>query len=84
MHEVAIRSDDAPSDLDEMAKSEVSNPVPMVDYSELFGEEFQIPSDSWDFSILNILDIGAVEEGILHVLYACASQVESCIRNIHN
>ncbi|XP_044498072.1 uncharacterized protein LOC123220115 isoform X3 [Mangifera indica] len=78
VHEVAIRSDDAPSDLDEMAKSEVSNPVPMVDYSELFGEEFQIPSDSWDFSILNILDIGAVEEGILHVLYACASQPILC------
>ncbi|XP_031267356.1 uncharacterized protein LOC116125781 isoform X1 [Pistacia vera] len=78
VQEVAIHSGDVPSDLDETAKSEVSNPVPIVDYSELFGEEFQIPNDPWDFSILNILDIGAVEEGILHVLYACASQPILC------
>ncbi|KAJ8763138.1 hypothetical protein K2173_025523 [Erythroxylum novogranatense] len=64
--------------VDESAKFEVSNPVPLVDYSILFGEDFQIPDDHWDSSILNLLDIGAVEEGILHVLYACASQPLLC------
>lgn len=61
---------------DEAVKSEITNPAPLVDYSNLFGEEFQLPGDHWDSSYLNILDIGAVEEGILHVLYACASQVD--------
>ncbi|KAI9186124.1 hypothetical protein LWI28_013988 [Acer negundo] len=70
--------EEIPSDLDETLKSEVFNPVPIVDYSNLFGEEFQIPDDLWDYSIVNILDIGAVEEGILHVLYACASQPLLC------
>ncbi|KAM1229987.1 hypothetical protein ACFX2I_040199 [Malus domestica] len=63
---------------DEAAKSEITNPAPLVDYSNLFGEEFQLPDDHWDSSSLNILDIGAVEEGILHVLYACASQPLLC------
>lgn len=67
---------------DEAAKSEITNPAPLVDYSNLFGEEFQLPDDHWDSSSLNILDIGAVEEGILHVLYACASQVDYSIWNI--
>lgn len=47
----------------------------MVDYSTLFGEEFQLVNDQWDYRVLHILDVGAAEEGILHVLYACASQV---------
>ncbi|XP_037492516.1 uncharacterized protein LOC105632528 isoform X3 [Jatropha curcas] len=64
--------------LDETSKFELSNPVPLVDYSSFLGEEFQIPDDHWDTSILNVLDIGAVEEGILHVLYACASQPLLC------
>lgn len=63
---------------DEAVKSEITNPAPLVDYSNLFGEEFQLPGDHWDSSYLNILDIGAVEEGILHVLYACASQPQLC------
>lgn len=61
---------------DEAEKSEITNPAPLVDYSTLFGEEFQLPDDHWDSSYLNILDIAAVEEGILHVLYACVSQVD--------
>ena len=61
--------------LEESSKSELLNPLPMVDYSKLFGEEFQLIDDHWDPRILNVLDVGAVEEGILHVLYACASQV---------
>lgn len=60
---------------DESSKSELSNPVSLVDYSNMFGEEFQLPNDQWDSNYLNILDLGAVEEGILHFLYACASQV---------
>lgn len=47
----------------------------LADYSSLFGEEFRIPDDQWDAYCLNVLDVAAVEEGILHVLYACASQV---------
>lgn len=61
---------------DETSKSELSNPIRLVDYSNLLGEEFHIPDDHWDTGYLSILDLGAVEEGILHVLYACASQVE--------
>ncbi|ESR50586.1 hypothetical protein CICLE_v10030475mg [Citrus x clementina] len=78
VQEASMPSSVAPSDLDETAKYEVSNPVPLVDYSNLFGEEFQLPDDIWDSSILSILDVGAVEEGILHVLYACASQPLLC------
>lgn len=78
VQEASVPSSDAPSDLDETSKYEVSNPVPLVDYSNLFGEEFQLSDDLWDSSILSILDVGAVEEGILHVLYACASQPLLC------
>lgn len=60
---------------DESFKSDLLNPVLLLDYSNLFGEEFQLPDDQWDSSYLNILDLGVVEEGILHVLFACASQV---------
>lgn len=74
VHEESASPDEVTSG-DEASKSEITNPAPLVDYSNLFGEEFQLPDDHWDSSYLNILDIGAVEEGILHVLYACASQV---------
>lgn len=82
MQEVSTIASEVTSASDETSKSELSNPVPLVDYSSLFGEEFLIPDDQWDSSILNVLDIGAVEEGILHVLYACASQVDYSIRDI--
>ncbi|KAK8589936.1 hypothetical protein V6N13_088740 [Hibiscus sabdariffa] len=64
--------------LDESSKSELHNPLPMYDYSKLFGEDFRLIDDHWDTRILNVLDVGAVEEGILHVLYACASQPQLC------
>ncbi|XVE62395.1 hypothetical protein DITRI_Ditri06bG0115100 [Diplodiscus trichospermus] len=64
--------------LEESSKSELIRALPLVDYSKLFGEEFQVIDDHWDPRILNVLDVGAVEEGILHVLYACASQPELC------
>ncbi|XP_022718696.1 uncharacterized protein LOC111276964 isoform X3 [Durio zibethinus] len=64
--------------LDESSKLEFPYPLPMADYSKLFGEEFQVIDDHWDTRILNVLDVGAVEEGILHVLYACASQPQLC------
>jgi hypothetical protein len=43
----------------------------------LFGDEFNLSENCFDASILNILDIAAVEEGILHILYAASSQVLS-------
>lgn len=61
--------------VDEASKSEPSSPFPFVDYSELFGEEFLLPDGNWETSNLNILDVKLVEEGLLHVLYASASQV---------
>ncbi|XP_030480176.2 uncharacterized protein LOC115697350 isoform X1 [Cannabis sativa] len=63
---------------DESFKSDLLNPILLLDYSNLFGEEFQLPDDLWDSNYLNILDLGAVEEGILHVLFACASQPVLC------
>ncbi|XP_050225471.1 uncharacterized protein LOC126674960 isoform X2 [Mercurialis annua] len=78
VQEVLTTTNEVTSALEETSQFEVSNPVPLVDYSSLLGEEFQIVDDNWDSSILNLLDIGAVEEGILHVLYACASQPLLC------
>lgn len=49
--------------------------VALSEYSELFGDQFLVPMVDWNPSYISVLDIGAVEEGILHVLYACASQV---------
>ncbi|XP_062098879.1 uncharacterized protein LOC133804752 isoform X2 [Humulus lupulus] len=63
---------------DESYKSDLLYPVLLLDYSNLFGEEFHLPDDQWDSNYLNILDLGAVEEGILHVLFACASQPILC------
>ncbi|XP_042502913.1 uncharacterized protein LOC122080099 isoform X2 [Macadamia integrifolia] len=65
---------------DEILKAEGSNNVLLADYSNLFGDEFKIPDDNWDTNYLNLLDIGAVEEGILHVLNACASQSLLCAK----
>lgn len=61
-----------------LISDEVSGHKSVADYSSLFGEEFKIPDDDWDSSSANLLDIAAVEEGILHVLYACASQPLLC------
>lgn len=66
-------STEVTSVLDESSKSEFLNPLPMSDYSKLFGEEFQLIDNQWDTRILNVLDVGAVEEGILHVLYASSA-----------
>lgn len=60
---------------EEKSKLELSCPFTLVDYSNLFGEEFRMLDEHWDCSYLNILDMRALEEGILHVLYSCASQV---------
>ncbi|KAK1324320.1 hypothetical protein QJS10_CPA01g03048 [Acorus calamus] len=66
------------SDLEETSKTSVPTHVSLTDYSSLFGEDLQIPDDHWDSSYLILLDIGATEEGILHVLYACAAQPSLC------
>lgn len=71
--EVSIPSSDATSAVNENATS-----TQTTDYSNLFGEEFRVPDDHWDFKYLQLLDIKAVEEGILHVLFACASQPLLC------
>ncbi|KAJ4842301.1 hypothetical protein Tsubulata_011276 [Turnera subulata] len=80
VQEASSSTDEVSSSLDEASKAESFNPHPLVDYSSLFGEEFQIPNDQWDPRIINVLDIAAVEEGILHVLYACASQPLFCCK----
>ena len=64
---------------DEIPKSDASSLVLSTDYSSMFGEEFSLSENQFDGSVLNILDIAAVEEGILHVLYAAASQVNYLI-----
>jgi len=64
---------------DEISKSDASSLVLSTDYSSMFGEEFSLSENQFDGSVLNILDIAAVEEGILHVLYAAASQVNYLI-----
>lgn len=56
---------------------DASDQVLCTDYSSLFGDEFSLSENCFDASILNILDIAAVEEGILHILYAASSQVLS-------
>ncbi|PAN48176.1 hypothetical protein PAHAL_9G365400 [Panicum hallii] len=63
---------------DEIPKSDASSLVLSTDYSSMFGEEFSLSENHFDGSFLNILDIAAVEEGILHVLYAAASQPQLC------
>ncbi|KAF5451858.1 hypothetical protein F2P56_026920 [Juglans regia] len=78
VQEASTSPNAATPDEDETSKPELSHSFPVVDYSDLFGEEFRIPVDPWDSSYLNILDLGEVEEGILHVLYACASQPLLC------
>lgn len=60
---------------DEGSQSEPCTPASFADYSDLFGDEFKIPEYTWDSNFTNVLDTGLVEEGILHVLYACVSQV---------
>ncbi|KAG6476957.1 hypothetical protein ZIOFF_066207 [Zingiber officinale] len=59
---------------EEIAKSEANSHVELTDYSTLFGPELKLPDDQWDASYLNVLDVAVIEEGILHVLFGCASQ----------
>lgn len=75
-HEVSgLASEITSSVHDETPKSDHHDPISLPDYSNLLGEEFQIPCDSWDLTYLNVLDSAAIEEGLVHVLYASASQV---------
>ncbi|XP_009786629.1 uncharacterized protein LOC107810320 isoform X6 [Nicotiana tabacum] len=69
---------------DEGSQSEPCTPASFADYSDLFGDEFQIPEYQWDSKFTNVLDIGLVEEGILHVLYACVSQPLLCSKLAEN
>ncbi|KAL8504134.1 hypothetical protein ACS0TY_022751 [Phlomoides rotata] len=73
--ESTLVSDVTSSVPDETPQSDHRGPISLPDYSNLFGEEYQVTHDFWDPAYLNILDSAAVEEGIMHVLYACASQV---------
>lgn len=65
------------SNTNETTKNELPSCVHIADYSSLFGDEFKIPDDCWDSTYLNILDTAAIEEGVIHVLYACASEVSA-------
>ncbi|KAM3265933.1 hypothetical protein T459_03074 [Capsicum annuum] len=69
---------------EEGSQSEPCTPASFADYSDLFGDEFQIPEYTWDSNFTNVLDIGLVEEGILHVLYACVSQPLLCSKLADN
>lgn len=61
---------------DMMTKGESVVQAPVADYSHLFGEEFKLSEeDASDITSLNILDVAALEEALLHILYTCASQV---------
>lgn len=75
--------DEAPG-LEDNAMPAFGNPFSLTDFCSLFGEEFQMPDDQSDSSYLSILDIWAVEEGIMHVLYACASQPQLCRKLAEN
>jgi hypothetical protein len=57
-------------------------PLMPADYSKLFGEEYRVSDDdSVDLGSAGTLDISVVEEALLHLLYACASQV--CFSTLH-
>ncbi|KAF6169424.1 hypothetical protein GIB67_021427 [Kingdonia uniflora] len=68
---------------DEISRADSSNYI-LADYSSLFEDEFKIFDDQWDSNYLNVLDVAAVEEGIIHVLYACASQPLLCRKMAEN
>lgn len=51
-------------------------PMRPADYTKLFGEDFRIPDDdTLEIGSASMIDIPLVEEALLHVLYACATQV---------
>ncbi|KAL1547472.1 hypothetical protein AAHA92_23948 [Salvia divinorum] len=87
MHEVSasgLASETTSSVHDETPKSDHRDSISLPDYSNLLGEEFQIPFDSWDLTYVNVLDSAAVEEGLVHVLYASASQPSHCSKLAEN
>ncbi|CAN6487089.1 unnamed protein product [Victoria cruziana] len=63
---------------DEVAKMESHVLECFTDYSCLFGEEFKIDGDLSNIYSLSFLDSALVEEGILHILYACAAEPLLC------
>ncbi|XP_031114054.1 uncharacterized protein LOC116017589 isoform X1 [Ipomoea triloba] len=81
----ASQSLDSRSSLpDEGKKLDTLYPASFIDYSDIFGEEFRSPEHHWDSKVINVLDIALVEEGVLHVLYACASQPLLCSKFADN
>lgn len=61
---------------DESASVNDTPPMRPADYSKLFGEEFRVlDEEGLDLASARTLDISVVEEALLHLLYACASQV---------
>ncbi|XP_049936727.1 uncharacterized protein LOC116265450 isoform X2 [Nymphaea colorata] len=63
---------------DEVAKMESHALECFSDYSCLFGEEFKINGELSNIYSLSFLDSALVEEGILHILYACAAEPLLC------
>ncbi|RAL53954.1 hypothetical protein DM860_004425 [Cuscuta australis] len=70
-------SDNRSSLPDEGKITDISHPASFIDYSDILGDEFRSPEHR-DSNLVALLDIALVEEGILHVLYACASQPLLC------
>ncbi|WVZ16188.1 hypothetical protein V8G54_009170 [Vigna mungo] len=77
-HDISNPLDEVTSLLEDKLNLELSSPLTLVDYSNLFGDEFRMQDEQWDCSYLNVLDMAVVEEAILHVLYSCASQFTAC------
>ncbi|KAK8959385.1 hypothetical protein KSP40_PGU016149 [Platanthera guangdongensis] len=65
---------------DEIDPAEMPIRAHITDYSTLFGDEFKVPNENWDVDLVNVLDIASLEEGILHVLYACALHPALCCK----
>ncbi|KAF3776715.1 hypothetical protein EJ110_NYTH47549 [Nymphaea thermarum] len=63
---------------DEVTKMESHALECFSDYSCLFGEEFKINGELSNIYSLSFLDSALVEEGILHILYACAAEPLLC------
>ncbi|XP_071706107.1 uncharacterized protein [Rutidosis leptorrhynchoides] len=78
VQQASISSSDVTAVNDEDTSSESLSTIQITDYSSLFGEEFGVTDDHWDLKYHQLLDIKSVEEGILHVLFACASQPLLC------
>ncbi|KAJ3681587.1 hypothetical protein LUZ60_014160 [Juncus effusus] len=66
------------------SENEVVNKVCIGDYSNIFGDEFRVLEGCDNPNYLNLLDISAIEEALLHILYSSASQAQICAKLAEN